>query len=344
VEWKASGLCHSDEHFRSGDRVSPEAIPALFPFLGGHEGAGVVAAVGPGVTAFAEGDHVIASFSPTCGVCRYCREHRGHLCNENKDFGRKGQIADGTTRHTLDGEALYLMAKLGTFAERTVVSERSLVPVADDISLEVAALVACGVATGWGSAVRRAGTRIGDVVVVVGLGGLGISAVQGARTAGAAHVIGVDPLGPRRDVAQKLGATRTLATLDEVADAIAPLTNGQGADRVILTPGLVTGAIVEQGLAVTSKGGVCVVTGMGPIGTSPIALDIGAFALFSKDLRGCLFGDFDPREAAPFLLDLYRAGALDIDSMITTYPLADINLALAEGREGRNVRAVLTNP
>jgi S-(hydroxymethyl)glutathione dehydrogenase/alcohol dehydrogenase len=159
---------------------------------------------------------------------------------------------------------------------------------------------------------------------------------------GAAEIIGIDPIPLRRDAAQKLGATRVAESIDAARDTVAHLTNGQGADRVILTPGVVTGEIIRDGLDITGKGSVCVVVGMGPLGESPVPIDIGAFALWSKELRGCLFGSFDPRAAPSYLLELYGKGLLDLDAMITTYPLSDINRGLADSMEGRTIRSVLT--
>ena len=344
VQWAAAGLCHSDEHFRSGDRVPAQLERDLFPMLGGHEGAGTVAAVGPGVTTLAAGDHVVASFAPTCGRCRYCASGRGSLCGANKDFMAQGQLSDGTVRHWVNGEPLYVMAKLGTFAEHSVVSERSIVKIDPDVPLQAACLVSCGVATGFGSATERAGTRPGDVVAVVGLGGLGAAAVQGARLAGAQAIVAVDPFELRRSMALKFGATHAVPDMSQAAPVIAHLTDGQGADRVILTPSVVTGEIIRDGLAITGKGAVCVVTGMGPLGESPVPLDIGGLALYAKELRGCLFGSFDPRQAPAYLLSLYRNGLLDIDAMITPYGLRDIGRALDDTLHGRNVRAVLTMP
>jgi S-(hydroxymethyl)glutathione dehydrogenase/alcohol dehydrogenase len=342
VEWSAAGLCHSDEHFRSGDRVPEQLADAVFPMLGGHEGAGIVAAAGEGVTGLKVGDHVTASFSPTCGRCHYCASGRGYLCNANKDFMVKGQLSDGSIKHRVGGEPLYLMAKLGTFAQRTVVNEASVVRIDPDVSLEAACLVSCGVATGFGSVVERAGTRPGDIVAVVGLGGLGAAAVQGAKMVGARAIVAIDPFELRRETAIKFGATHVAASTAEAAPIIEHLTDGQGADRVVLTPSVVTAEIIHDGLAITGKGAVCVVTGMGPLGESQVPIDIGAFALYSKDLRGCLFGGLDPRSAPTQLLSLYRDGLLDIDAMITTYPLRDIDRALADSLEGRNVRAVLS--
>jgi NDMA-dependent alcohol dehydrogenase len=342
VEWAAAGLCHSDEGMRSGDRVTPEMEDVVFPMLGGHEGAGVVSEVGPGVTAFAVGDHVLANFAPACGECRYCASGRGFLCNSNKGFMSKGQLVDDTVKHRADGQDLYVMGKLGTFAERTVVSVASLQRIDHDLALESACLISCGVTTGWGSAVERGGTKPGDVVVVVGVGGLGTSAVQGARIAGAQHIIAVDPIAYRREMSQKVGATSTAASMADARAEIMQLTDGQGADVVILTPSRVTGQIIHDALDITGKGAVCVVTGMGTKGVSDVPMDIGAFTLFNKELRGCLFGSMDPRASAPRLLSLYRQGLLDLDIMVTTYPLHNIAEALADSNEGRNVRGVLT--
>jgi NDMA-dependent alcohol dehydrogenase len=342
VEWAAAGLCHSDEHNRTGDRVPVEMDGTVYPLLGGHEGAGIVKEIGPEVTEFVVGDHVVSSFVPACGRCRYCASGRAFICNANAGFGNKGQIVDGTIKHTVRGQELNVLGKLGTFSERTVVAEASLIGIDRKYSLESACLVSCGVATGWGSAVERGGTKPGDVVVVVGAGGLGNSAVQGARLVGAAHIVAIDPISYRREMAQKVGATATAPSIELARDLIMSLTDGQGADVVVLTPSIVTGDLIHEAIDVTGKGSVCVLTGMGPLGETPVLLDIGRFALFHKDLRGCLFGASDPRLAVPRLLNLYGAGLLDLDIMVSTYPLEDIGSALADSNEGRNVRGVLT--
>jgi NDMA-dependent alcohol dehydrogenase len=341
VEWKAAGLCHSDEHYRSGDRVPPELESELYPLLGGHEGAGVVAEVGPDVKSLAVGDHVAAMFSPVCGKCRYCATGRGFICNDAKDPFKRGQLTDGTIRHSIKGEPLLLFSRLGTFSERTVVAERSLIKVEPDIAMAAASLVSCGVSTGWGSAVERAETEPGDVVVVVGVGGLGISAVQGARVVGAGEIVAIDPIASRRDQALKFGATRTAASITEAVPLIQELTWGQGADRVILTPSLVSGEMLGEAIEITAKGGICVVTGMGELGVRNVPIDIGKFVLYHKDIRGCLFGSLEPRLAAPRLLNLYRHGLLDLDGMVTTYPLDQINEGLRDSLEGNIVRGLL---
>jgi NDMA-dependent alcohol dehydrogenase len=341
VEWVASGLCHSDEHFRSGDRVPMEIEGLVFPLLGGHEGAGVVAEVGPGVEDLAVGDHVVASFAPTCGKCRYCTSGRAMICDANRDFMAPGQLVDRTIKHRVRGHDLFVMAKLGTFSERTTVSVASVIKIDPDVPLDAACLVSCGVPTGWGSAVVRGEIRPGDVVAVVGLGGLGISAVQGARIAGAAKIVAIDPFPLRRETAAKVGATHIAASIDEARGDIAHLTNGQGADVVVLTPSVVTGEILSEGLSITGKGSICVSVGMGELGERPVPIDVGMFALLHKDVRGSLFGGMDPRSAPGKLLGLYKDGLLDLDALITTYPLDDIGTALADTMSGLNVRAVV---
>ncbi len=197
VQWKAAGLCHSEEHIVTGDMVVPEAMreaagmPSPFPMVGGHEGAGVVVEVGPGVRDLQPGDLVSASFIPGCGRCRFCATGRSTLCVQGAQLMLPGQMSDGVVRHHCRGEALTLYTKCGTFAQHTLLSEQSLIKVDADLPPAVVALVSCGVATGWGSAVYRAGTVAGDVVVVVGCGGVGMNAVQGAAMVGAAIVVAV---------------------------------------------------------------------------------------------------------------------------------------------------------
>jgi NDMA-dependent alcohol dehydrogenase len=340
VEWKAAGLCHSDEHWRTGDRVPP-AIGEFYPVLGGHEGAGVVVDVGPGVTTLQPGDHVCASFVPACGRCKYCITGRSYLCNTLASFLVRGQLTDGISRHTLDGQPLLVIGKLGTFSDRSVVAEPSLIKIDKDIPFPVAAIVSCGVTTGWGSAANRAGTCPGDVVVVIGVGGLGLSAVQGAVMAGARDVVAIDPIPHRRNSALKLGATHAVASSVDAKSIVSQLTSGQGADRVILTPSLTTGELFRDAIELTAKGGVCVVTGMAPMAQTEVPLDLGSLALLNKEIRGCMFGSLNPREITPRLFDLYRRGLLKLDEMITTYPLENLDEAYRETMDGVNLRGVV---
>ena len=214
--------------------------------VGGHEGAGVIEAVGPGVTRVKVGDHVVCSFIPACGICRYCSTGRQNLC----DWGAQmmtGMLADGTFRfHDDDGADLGGFCMLGTFAERAVISQNSCVPIERDIPFEVAALTGCGVPTGWGTAVYAAGVRAGQTVVVFGAGGVGTNAVQGARYAGAAQVIVIDPVEFKRENALAFGATHVFATAGLAQEAVIELTRGQLADHALITIGVLSAEVVEQ--------------------------------------------------------------------------------------------------
>jgi NDMA-dependent alcohol dehydrogenase len=349
VEMKAAGLCHSDEHMVTGDMVVSEELrtmfelPETFPLVGGHEGAGIVTEVGPGVSTLQPGDHVSVSFIPSCGRCRYCSTGRQNLCDLGAGALNRGQILDNTSRHHARGEDLAIMAKLGTFSEHTVVSELSLIKVDDDLPLEAVSLVSCGVATGWGSAVERAGTAPGDVVVVVGIGGIGINAVQGAKMAGARHVIAVDPIEFKREKAMEFGATHTVASIEEALPFVTQLTWGQMADRVIMTPGVMYGDLMAGALSLTGKGGTCVVTAVAPMSQTESSVNLFELAMWQKEIKGTIFGSLNPRRDIPNLLSMYREGQLKLDELVTrTYPLDDINVGYQDMRDGKNIRGVIT--
>jgi S-(hydroxymethyl)glutathione dehydrogenase/alcohol dehydrogenase len=348
VEWKAAGLCHSDEHLVTGDLVPTAEMLALlgvddfFPAVGGHEGAGVIAEVGPGVTSVQPGDHVSASFVPACGRCRYCSTGRQNLCDLGAGAFAKGMITDGTSRHRINGNELSLFAKLGTFSERTCVAEASVIKVDDDLPLEAVALVSCGVATGWGSAVKRADTQPGDTVVVVGIGGIGINAVQGARLAGAKHIVAIDPIELKREKAMELGATHTSPSMEDALPLVTELTLGQMAERVIMTPGVMYGDLLAGGMSLTGKGGTCVVTGVAPLAQEQAALNLANLTLWNKEIKGTIFGSLNPRFDIPNLLTLYRSGQLKLDELISrTYSLEQINDGYQAMRDGENIRGVI---
>lgn len=350
VNWKVAGMCHSDEHLVTGDMVPPEdvwplmGITSFFPIIGGHEGAGVVVEVGPGVTSVKPGDHVSASFVPSCGKCRYCSTGRQNLCDASAGTLGGGMITDGTHRHHIGATDVTLMAKVGTFAEHAVVAEQSLIKVDDDLPLECVALVSCGVATGWGSAVRRAEVTAGDVVVVVGIGGIGINAVQGARMAGAKRIIAVDPVELKREKAMELGATHTFASMEEALPAVGEMTWGQMADKVILTPGLLEGDLMQLGTALAGKGGTIVVTAIAPMTQTHSAVNLFELAMWNKEIKGTIFGSLNPRVDIPKLLGLYRDGQLRLDELITNrYSLDDINEGYRAMRDGENLRGVIVN-
>jgi S-(hydroxymethyl)glutathione dehydrogenase/alcohol dehydrogenase len=348
VQWKVAGLCHSDEHFVTGDMVPPAemleaaGMPPFFPVIAGHEGSGVVAEVGPGVTSVSVGDHVSASFIPSCGRCRYCSSGRQNLCDAGAGAMQSGQISDGTQRHWLNGEPVTMMAKLGTFAEYTCVSEASVIKVDSDLPLDVVALVSCGVATGWGSATKRADVRPGDTVVVVGIGGIGINAVQGAAMAGAKRVIAVDPVEFKREKAMEMGATHTFASMEEAFPMVTDMTEGQMADKVIMTPGVMYGDLMQLGTALAGKGGTIVVTAVAPITQTESSVNLFELAMYNKEIKGTIFGSLNPRNDIPSLLGLYREGQLKLDELITRrYSLEQINEGYQAMRDGENIRGVI---
>jgi S-(hydroxymethyl)glutathione dehydrogenase/alcohol dehydrogenase len=348
VRWKAAGLCHSDEHLVTGDMVPSQevldmmGVDSFFPIIGGHEGAGIIEAVGPGVKSVQVGDHVSASFVPSCGHCRYCTTGRGNLCDAGAGTLGGGMITDGTHRHFVDGKPVTLLAKLGTFAELTCVSEMSVIKVDDDLPMDCVSLVSCGVATGWGSATRRADVAPGDTVVIVGIGGIGMNAVQGARMAGAARVIAVDPLEFKRETAMEFGATHTYASMEEAIPEVTEMTRGQMADKVIMTPGVMYGELMEQAQTLTGKGGTMVVTAVAPIEQKDASINLFNLAMFNKEVKGTIFGSLTPRNDIPRLLDMYRGGSLKLDELITNrYPLDGINDGYQAMRDGTNIRGVI---
>ncbi|MEY4165898.1 MAG: hypothetical protein RL419_1740 [Actinomycetota bacterium] len=351
VHWRAAGMCHSDEHLVTGDMVPPQeywelmGIKDFFPMIGGHEGAGVVVEVGPGVTDLAVGDHVSASFVPSCGRCRYCSTGRQNLCDLGSQTFIGGMITDGTHRHfQKNGEPVTLMAKLGTFSEYACVATNSLIKIDKDIPLEAAALVSCGVATGWGSATARAQTKPGDTVVVVGVGGIGMNAVQGAKMAGAKRVIAVDPVEFKREKAMEFGATHTYSSMAEALPALMEMTWGQMADRVIMTPGVLHGEMMGEGMSLAGKGSTVVVTAISPMTSTTANINLFELAMWQKEVKGTIFGSLNPRADIPALLDMYRAGSLKLDELITKrYPLSQINEGYRAMRDGENIRGVIVN-
>ena len=348
IETKAAGLCHSDEHLVTGDITAPpETIEqfgrGMLPMIGGHEGAGVVVEVGEGVTSVAPGDHVAASFIPACGSCRYCLTGRHNLCDLGQFLFAPGMMPDMVNRHHAKGQDVWTFTKLGTFAEYMMVTESSIIKVDKDLPLEAVAIVSCGVATGWGSAVNRAEVKPGDTVVVIGVGGIGINAVQGARFAGAAQIIAVDPVEFKRENAQKLGATHTASSMEEALPLVMDLTAGQMADAAIITTGEGKGEYLQPAMSLVGKDSTVVFTSIAPMTQMEAKVSLFELAMFNKQIRGTIFGSQNPRYAIPKLLDLYRKGQLKLDELITkTYTLDQINEGYQDMRDGKNIRGVIT--
>lgn len=339
VEMVATGLCHSDDHLSQGD-----VQVGHLPVVGGHEGSGIVRKVGPGVRGLAVGDHIITSFIPACGQCRWCAMGMQNLC-DNGALIMIGNQLDGTFRmHAEDGTDVAAMSLLGTFSQWQVYDQTSCVKIGKDIPLEIACLVACGVQTGFGSATTAGNVQHGDVVIVAGVGGVGMNAVQGARESGAAHIIAVDPVEDKRKWALDFGATESFESVAAAMDRVHALTNGQGADVAILTAGLVHNSLIGEGFQAIRKGGTLVVTGVGPAAEDELIPGVNAFglAMFQKRIQGALYGMKSPREAMPMLLNMYRAGKLKLDELVTqVYSLDEINDAYTAMREGRNIRGVI---
>ena len=345
VKLVGSGLCHSDEHIRTGDMVVPQETADMlglkqFPIIGGHEGAGKVVEVGPGVTSLNVGDHVVLGFIPACGRCPSCAKGKSNLCDYGAFLLAGRQISDFTARHhAKNGEDLGLMCLLGTFGEYTVVNEASCIKIEPDIPLDKAALVGCGVTTGWGSATYAADVQPGETVVVVGAGGIGMNAIQGAALAGARHIVAVDPIESKREKAQVFGATHTAASLEEAQALVGEITWGANADKAIITIGVGKGDVIAPVMAMTAKGGRCVHTSVASINDEDVKLSLFDLTLSEKQLVGSIFGSANPRHDIPRLLRLYQEGKLKLDELITReYDLADINQGYADMNDGNNVR------
>lgn len=341
VKLAASGICHSDQHLDDGVIPLPWA-----PVLGGHEGAGVITEVGPEVHDLEVGDHVVLTFLPSCGKCRMCVSGRSNMCELGAGV-LAGVAPDGTHRvhaRNQNGESTGIgcMSFLGTFAPYVCAPTDAVIKIDKDIPLDKAALIGCGVPTGWGSAVYGADMQLGDTVVIVGIGGVGINAVQGAKHKGAKNIVAIDPVSSKQDKAREFGATHAVSNYDEAASLVEHMTNGQGADRVILTVGVMYGDLLEPAQAMARRGGVIVMTAAAPILQRDVHVDLFTLAMSGKRLQGTLYGSTNSRNDVPILCDLYRDGRLKLDELVTqTYKLDDINQAFADMQKGLNLRGVI---
>lgn len=349
VEMAAAGLCHSDDHILKGDMSAPNEVlrslglPTMFPTIGGHEGSGIVREVGEGVTGLASGHHVVTSFVAVCGQCRWCATGMEYLCDAGIGTLTPGMPTDGTFRHhTADGKPLGHISKIGAFAEHTVVAADSLVKIEPQLPLVPSALLACAIPTGYGSAANRGGVRGGDTVVVIGAGGIGTGAIQGARINGAAQIVAVDPVEFKQKSALQFGATHAAATATDALDLVRDLTHGVMADAVVVSPSLISGDDVRDALKLTRKGGTCVLTGMTSQTTRSIKFELQDFVLMNKTLAGTVFGSCNPKADVARLAGLYKTGQLLLDEMITKrYRLDDINDAYTDLLNGEIIRGVI---
>lgn len=336
VRVAAAGVCHSDWHLMTG------ATRHATPVVPGHEGAGVVVAVGPGVARVAVGDHVALSWAPSCGACFYCLHDRPSLCETYIEPLWAGTMFDGTTRLSQNGRPVYHFSALACFAEYTVVPEVCCVPLAADIPLTVAALIGCAVTTGVGAALNTAHIRPGSSVAVFGAGGVGLSIIMGAKLAGAGRIIAVDIYEAKGDIAQSFGATDILMAGPDTVRAIRNLTEGRGADTVFEAIGLP--AVQETCLEAARPGGLVVLAGIAPMG-SATNLPGALLTRQEKTVTGCYYGSANPARDFPLYADLYRRGLLDLDRLISrTYPLEAINTAYADMLSGEIARGLLVFP
>lgn len=337
VEIKATGVCHTDAYTLSG--ADPEG---LFPTILGHEGAGIVVEVGAGVKSLQKGDRVIPLYVPECRHCKFCLSGKTNLCQAIRETQGKGVMPDGSSRFSLNGKMLHHYMGTSTFANYTVVPEIALAKIREDAPLEKVCLLGCGITTGIGAVINTAKVQVGDNVVVFGLGGVGLSVIQGAKLAGANMIIGVDINPTKKALGEKLGMTHFVNPKEVEGDLVpylVNLTNG-GADFSFECIGNVN--IMRQALECCHKGwGTCVIVGVAGAGeeisTRPFQLVTG------RTWKGTAFGGAKGRRDLPKIVDWYMEGKINIDDLITEFmPIENINKAFDLMHAGKSIRSVVT--
>ncbi|MCQ1580882.1 MULTISPECIES: Zn-dependent alcohol dehydrogenase [Streptomyces] len=322
---RATGLCHSDVSAMSG------VLPQPAPFIPGHEGAGEVVDVGDGVTGLSAGDRVLVCWLPACGECPSCKRGQTQLC-------LAGFMNAGTPNFKRPGGDVFGFAGTGTFTEEVVVGAGCAVPIPDDVPFEIAALIGCGVTTGLGAAINTAQVEAGSSVAVIGCGGVGISTIQGARVRGAAQIVAVDPVASRREAALRFGATEAVAP-GELADAKQRITGGEGFDYVFEVVG--KSATARTAYETTRRGGTLCVVGAGAMDDT---FQVNMFELFfdEKRILPSMYGGGDVLRSYERAIALWRAGRIDLESMITHRVRLDgINDALDQMRTGEALRTCI---
>lgn len=328
IRTRACGACHSDLHFIDG------AYPTPLPAIPGHEAAGVVEAVGDDVTAAKPGDHVVTCFSAYCGRCEYCVTGRLSLCVDASTKRRRAEAP----RLSLNGAPVHPLLNVGGYAGTLLVHENGAVAIDPDMPFDRAALMGCAVVTGAGAVLNTAGVRAGEDVAVIGCGGIGLAAVNAARIAGARHIVAVDPVPAKRDLATRVGATAAFAPdSDRLREQVVELTKG-GVHHAIEAVGRISAG--ELALSLLRRGGTATIVGMMPLAER---LSIGALDLLAeKKLQGCLMGSNRFPLDIPRLVDFYLAGRLDLDALVAErIGLADINGAVDKLRTGEAARSVV---
>lgn len=327
-------VCHSDLSVVDG------TLPAFGHVILGHEASGVVESVGAGVTRLKVGDHVVLTPVPPCGTCYFCIRGETTLCANNTSLYTSA-LADGNTGLSRNGAVIYRGLGVGAFAEYVVTQVNGAVKISPDVPLELACLMGCALQTGIGSVLNTAKVETGATVVIMGLGGVGIAAVQGARLAGAAIILASDPVAERREIARKFGATHVIDPFNEdLAQRCLQLTDNIGMDYAFETAGIAK--LVETGIAVTRSGGTTVCVGAAALDQG---IEIHPLTLFSsceKKLCGCLMGSCNSLLEIPRLISLWKSQQLELAGMVTrTLPLSEINEALEDLKSGKGIRTVL---
>ena len=330
VRLAASGVCHSDLSVQNG------SLPYPMPTVLGHEGAGVVTEVGRGVTRVSPGDHVILTWVPPCRTCTWCLAGQPSLCAKGMGEAMSAPYA------TLDGERVWPGLCTATFAEHTQVMERALVAIDPDVPFDIAALIGCAVSTGVGAVVNTARVAPGATVAVVGCGGVGLCTVQGARLAGASRIVAVDRVASKLELAEQAGATAVVdASAGDPVAAVRARTGGLGVDHAFEVVGL--SATIKQAFAMTRRGGTVTLVGAGRA-DDPVIFNAMELFVDAKAILGCVYGATDPDRDFPRLIDLERAGRLELGRLITRrIPLGDVNDAFAAMAAGEVARSVIVH-
>jgi Zn-dependent alcohol dehydrogenase len=334
VRVRHCGLCHSDL------TIMDSESPAPLPMILGHEAAGIVEAVGAGVRNVVPGDHVVLAAVAPCGTCYWCARGEPTACQDARSF-MAGSLPDGTTPLSRKEAPVYRGLGVGGFADYVVTTGNAAVRIDPDIPLELASLIGCAVQTGVGAVLNTAGVEEGATVLVMGLGGIGISVVQGARLAGASRIIVSDPIAERREAAARVGATDVLdPSVDDVVAACHRLTR-IGVDYAFDAAG--SARLVEAGLRATRVGGTTVCVGAPSVDQAVTISPAVLFLVESKKLLGCLYGGGHAHREVPRLVSLWQRGLLDLESMVSsTRPLEEINAGFDDLRAGKGIRTVLS--
>jgi NDMA-dependent alcohol dehydrogenase len=335
VKMGASGVCHSDLSVQNG------TLFGAYPIVLGHEGAGVIEEVGEGVDDLAVGDHVVISWVPQCGQCFFCTRGQGYLCEAGAAGMATGGLMDGTPRFSKDGSPVMQMACTGTFSEAVVIPAIGAVKIPDDIPLEIAALIGCGVLTGAGAALNTANITPGDTVAVVGCGGVGLNVIQGAKIAGAERIIAVDMIENKLKLAEQFGATDLVdASKGDAVSQVMDLTEQRGVDVAFEVIGLKQ--TIDQTITMTRRGGEAVLVGVPKM---EVMLELPAFfsvVLMSKTIKGCWYGSSNVQTDVPRLIGLYKEGKLKLDELISRrIELDDVNDAFRAMEAGEVARTVI---